>query len=158
MKKREFFKRLLGITAAAVVAPKVLLAEETPKEVVVGDSLSFNGLYEPSTLTTGSGNTDERELFRRGDYVQEVISCDGSIAEVYCDSNLLRVGDIVEVWRTPRTVSGIHIVTSVSNLPGEKFIRMKIVTAKRGDLDVKRGDFLVVKANAYAENSPKTKK
>ena len=40
MKKRDFFKRLLGITAAAVVAPKALLADETPKEVLVGDSIT----------------------------------------------------------------------------------------------------------------------
>lgn len=158
MKKREFFKRLLGITAAAVVAPKVLLAEETPKEVVVGDSRSFNGLYEPSTLTTGSGNTDER-VSQITDYsrVLDVKSCNGSSAEVYCNNNLPKVGDVIDVWRDGKIIGLFSMVTQFVEFPkGEIMIRLSC--AKRGELDVKKGDFLVRKANAYAENSPKTKK
>lgn len=89
MKKREFFKRLLGITAAAVVAPKVLLAEETPKEVVVGDSRSFNGLYEPSTLTTGSVNTDKDGTIVEIVYHESIEACAIVLGQK------IRVGDIV---------------------------------------------------------------
>jgi hypothetical protein len=51
MKKRDFFKRLLGITAAAVVAPKALLAEEETLVATYSHVPESSGLYEPSAVT-----------------------------------------------------------------------------------------------------------
>ena len=59
MKKREFFKRLLGVGVAAVVAPEVLLAEEKRSKPVVSGTIMQQsiGLFEPSSVTVfGDGN------------------------------------------------------------------------------------------------------
>lgn len=126
MKKREFLKRLLGVTAAAVVAPKVLLAEEEPTKV------------------------DKREIIY-GVCVEEVISCGDGSAEVFCNSTFLRLRDLIEVRRDGKTVGLFSMVIGFSKMPGEKMYRVRLRSVQSQYLDVKKGDFLAVKSNAYAE-------
>lgn len=154
MKKREFFKRLLGITAAAVVAPKVLLAEEEPLAV---DPKSMKSYVSSIDFL------DQREELpsfpnRMGSNVEEVISCNESVAEVYCKTPVLRLGDCITIRRGGKPIGTVSMVTGFSKFPGEDMYRVRFRSAFPKDLDVKKGDFLEIKANAYAENSPKTKK
>lgn len=153
MKKREFFKRLLGITAAAVVAPKVLLAEEEPKKVVVGDSRSFGEIPKPNPVTKSYGNYGND-----GGYVEDVISCSGGTAEVFCKTPSLRLGDFIEIKRNGQNIGLGSMVIGFSKMPGEEMFRVRFRSAYPKELDVKSGDFLAIQFSAYAENSPKTKK
>ena len=153
MKKREFLKRLLGITSAAVVAPKVLLAEEEPKKVVVGDSRSFGEIPKPNPVTKSYGNYGND-----GGYVEDVISCSGTTAEVFCKTPSLRLGDCITIKREGKPIGTVCMVTGFSKFPGEDMYRVRFRSAFPKDLDVKKDDFLEIKANAYAENSTKTKK
>ena len=154
MKKREFFKRLLGITAAAVVAPKVLLAEEEPIAV---DPKSMKSYVSSIDFL------DQREALpsfpnRMGNNVEEVISCNESVAEVYCKTPALRVGDGITIKRNGKPIGTVCMVTGFSKFPGEDMYRVRFRSAYPKDLDVKKGDFLAIQFSAYAENSPKTKK
>lgn len=80
MKKREFFKRLFGVGVAAIVAPKALLAEETPQEVVVGDSTTVKRYVSSIEFL------DKREIKMTPPLtIQEKV-------------NQLRVGDIVRLY------------------------------------------------------------
>lgn len=149
MKKREFFKRLLGITAAAVVAPKVLLAEEEAKEV-----FHSNNQY---SIGKRWYDSSEKQILPTGVRVKEVISCDMSTAIVLSDFSFLRVGDIVNVWREGKNSRDFSMVTAISSM-GLGSFSVRISSAQRGNLDVKEGDILRVMANSFQENNPKTKK
>lgn len=140
MKKREFFKRLLGITAAAVVAPKVLLAEEEPKKVIVGDS-TFRWWW--------SHKVGDRMI--GVDCVEEVISCNGETAEVYCKTPFLMAGSIISIERDGVNIDGRYLVIRLLRLSEEEMYRVSIRQTSHRDIDVRKGDFLVVKYNAYAE-------
>jgi len=154
MKKREFFKRLLGITAAAMVAPKVLLAEEEPLAVDPKSMKSYGSSID---------FLDQREALpsfpnRMGSNVEDVISCSGTTAEVFCKTPSLRLGDCITIQRNGQTIGLVSVVIGFSKFPGEDMYRVRFRSAFPKDLDVKKDDFLEIKANAYAENSPKTKK
>jgi len=136
MKKRDFFKRLLGITAAAVVAPKALLADETPKEVLVGDSIT---------------QTRTRYFPQAGDYVEGVIYCGSSVAEVNCENNYLRVGDVIRIERNGSFVGPACFVTFTGKDKNSNLTRVRFMSAKYGELSVEKLDFLVVLATAYPE-------
>lgn len=148
MKKREFFKRLLGITAASVVAPKALLAEE---ETLPVDKDSVKSYVSSIDLI------DEREVAKYShrpiprDCVEEVISCNENSAEVYCKTPFLRMRDVMQIERNGKPIGTYNVVTGFSKLPGEEMYRVRFISAYTKGLDVKKGDFLVSVASAYAE-------
>lgn len=148
MKKREFFKRLLGITAAAVVAPKALLAEE---EVLPVDKASVKSYVSSIDFI------DQREVAKYshrpmiGEYVEDVISCNESTAEVFCKTSFLRMRDVIKIQRDGNQIGSFSMVTGFSKLPGEDMYRVRFRSATQRDFDVKKGDFLELLANSYPE-------
>ena len=148
MKKREFFKRLFGVGVAAIVAPEVLLAEEKPVTV---DPKSLKS-YVSSIDFLDQRDTLPTIPNRIGSNVEEVISCNESVAEVYCKTFCLRIGDCVTIIRGSKPIGTINMVTGFSKFPGEDMYRVRFRSAYPKDLDVKRGDFLAIQFSAYAEN------
>lgn len=141
MKKREFFKRLLGITAAAVVAPKVLLAEETPKEVVVGDSTwehkssykvrhRFKG--DPCCLVI---DVPYHELLGTG-YKSTCVVVSGDI---------MLPGSVIYLARNSAVFTVIK-VDKVSESPSNSQ-KILIEPVEKGMPYIKKGDFLAIKAD-----------
>ena len=148
MKRADFFKRLLGITAAAVVAPKALLAEE---EALPVDKDSVKSYVSSIDFI------DQREVAKYshrpmiGEYVEDVISCNESTAEVFCKTSFLRMLDVIQIERGDKPIGTEIVIMGFSKLPGEDMYRVRLRSMYPKGLDVQKGDFLVVLSNAYAE-------
>ena len=149
MKKREFFKRLFGVGVAAIVAPKALLAEETPKEVVVGDSETVKRYVSAIDLL------DKREIkqpFNDRALIEEVVHKENHVAEIICSSDFFRSGDVVEIYRGKHRVGLPLLVTATSIVPAQSNAKkIRIIPAYTSGFDVKKGDILKCISNAYME-------
>ena len=152
MKKREFFKRLLGITAAAVVAPKVLLAEEEPTKVVVGDSVWG---HKSSHMVFQRFNGDPCCQVIDVPY-HELLGTEYKSTCVIVSGDIMLTGSVIYLARNSAVFTVIK-VDKVSESPSNSQ-KILIEPVEKGMPYIKKGDFLAIKTNAYAENSHKTKK
>lgn len=143
MKKREFFKRLLGITAAAVVAPKVLLAEE--EEPVAVDPKSMKSYVSSIDFL------DQREVLDDRMYhgmIRRILSISDHYATLVVSGLYLRSGDFVQIYREGKKIGTVYYVQSVSNFGESQNVRILSNTPDK--MNIVLNDMVVQFASSYA--------
>ena len=148
MKKREFFKRLLGITAAAVVAPKALLAEE---ETLPVDKASVKSYVSSIDFI------DQREvvmgdsIYRGYVAVQEVVYHELPQSCFIAYGNKIRTGDVISI---DGGLSRVQNVITYANKNHETMgvsQRITVRSIKNKPIYIRKGDYLLVEFSSYKE-------